>query len=161
MPGRADLTDTRWARLETLLPRGKKAGRRSGRNGSSSTGSGGTSAQDARGGTFRTGTGRGRRCTDGWEWTERYPAQPEILRCLNFAADRLDVKKHLRFRTRVDSARFGDHTDRWTVTTDSGDGAVTVAKYFVTAVGCLSTSQTISRSWRTSAAQRITRRTAR
>lgn len=77
---------------------------------------------------------------DEWEWTERYPAQPEILRYLNFAADRLDVKKHFRFRTRVDSARFDDHTDRWTITTDSGD--VAVAKYFVTAVGCLSTSQT-------------------
>ena len=75
---------------------------------------------------------------DEWEWTERYPAQPEILRYLNFAADRLDVKKHFRFRTRVDSARFDDHTDRWTITTDSGD--VAVAKYFVTAVGCLSTS---------------------
>ncbi|WP_267469940.1 transposase, partial [Nocardia amamiensis] len=26
-PGRADLTDAQWARLEPLLPRGKKAGR--------------------------------------------------------------------------------------------------------------------------------------
>ncbi|WP_064076194.1 flavin-containing monooxygenase [Prescottella equi] len=77
---------------------------------------------------------------DEWEWTERYPAQPEILRYLNFAADRLDVKKHFRFRTRVDSARFDDDTDRWTITSDVGD--VAVAKYFVTAVGCLSTSQT-------------------
>ncbi|MFE3226647.1 transposase, partial [Nocardia sp. NPDC059228] len=27
MAGRADLTDAQWARLEPLLPRGKKAGR--------------------------------------------------------------------------------------------------------------------------------------
>ena len=27
VPGRADLTDAQWARLEPLLPRGKKAGR--------------------------------------------------------------------------------------------------------------------------------------
>ncbi|MEE2033339.1 flavin-containing monooxygenase [Rhodococcus chondri] len=77
---------------------------------------------------------------DEWEWTERYPAQPEILRYLDFAADKLDVKKHFRFRTRVVSASFDDHTDRWTITTDTGESAV--AKYFVTAVGCLSTSQT-------------------
>ncbi|WP_369123218.1 transposase [Nocardia nova] len=38
MAGHADLTDAQWARLEPLLPRGKKAvARRGGRNGSSST----------------------------------------------------------------------------------------------------------------------------
>lgn len=77
---------------------------------------------------------------DKWDWSERYPSQPEILRYLDFAADTLDVKKHFAFRTRVVSAFYDDHTDRWTVTTDTGEKAV--AKYFVTAVGCLSTSQT-------------------
>jgi len=75
-----------------------------------------------------------------WDWSERYPSQPEILRYLEFVADELDVEKHFRFRTRVESAFYDDHTDRWTVTTDTGNTVVT--KYFVTAVGCLSTSQT-------------------
>lgn len=75
-----------------------------------------------------------------WNWTERYPAQPEILRYLNFAADRLGVKPHFQFSTQVVSAWFDDDANRWEITTD--DGSVTRAKYFITAVGCLSTSMT-------------------
>lgn len=77
---------------------------------------------------------------DEWNWTERYPSQPEILRYLNFAADRLGVKPHFQFSTRVVSAWFDDTADQWVTTTDSG--AVTRSKYLVTAVGCLSTSMT-------------------
>ena len=35
-----------------------------------------------------------------WTWAERYPAQPEILRYLNFVADRLDLRRDASFRTR-------------------------------------------------------------
>ena len=37
-----------------------------------------------------------------WEWTERYPGPPEILRYLNHVADRFDLKRDIRFNTRVD-----------------------------------------------------------
>lgn len=77
---------------------------------------------------------------DEWNWSERYPAQPEILRYINFAADKLDVKKDFAFNTRVDSAVFDENADRWTVSTDGGD--VVSAKYLVSAAGCLSTSST-------------------
>ena len=35
-----------------------------------------------------------------WEWSERYPGQPEILRYLNHVADRFDLKRDIRFNTR-------------------------------------------------------------
>ena len=75
-----------------------------------------------------------------WNWTERYPSQPEILRYLNFVADRLGVKSHFRFKTRVVSAWFDDTSDQWVTSTDTG--TITRSKYLVTAVGCLSTSMT-------------------
>jgi cation diffusion facilitator CzcD-associated flavoprotein CzcO len=36
-----------------------------------------------------------------WEWSERYPGQPEILRYLNFVADRFDLRRDIHFNTRV------------------------------------------------------------
>ncbi|MGB6245664.1 MULTISPECIES: NAD(P)/FAD-dependent oxidoreductase [Gordonia] len=75
-----------------------------------------------------------------WDWTERYPSQPEILRYLNFVADRLEVRPCFQFQTRVVSASFDDAAGQWLVTVDSGE--VTRSKYLVTAVGCLSTSMT-------------------
>lgn len=77
---------------------------------------------------------------DEWEWTERYPAQPEILRYIDFVANKLDVKKHFRFGVRVESAVWDEDTSRWTVGTDAGE--YVTAKYLITAAGCLSTSST-------------------
>src|SRR5271154_3786343 len=39
-----------------------------------------------------------------WEWSERYPQQPEILRYLNHVADRFDLHRNIRFKTRVTGA---------------------------------------------------------
>ena len=36
-----------------------------------------------------------------WRWSERYPAQPEILRYLNFVADKFDLRRDIQFETRV------------------------------------------------------------
>ncbi len=36
-----------------------------------------------------------------WDWTERYPEQPEIMRYLNHVADRFDLKRDIQFNTRV------------------------------------------------------------
>ena len=45
-----------------------------------------------------------------WTWTERYAAQPEILRYLNHVADRFDLRRDIQFDTRVDrgALRRGD-----------------------------------------------------
>src|SRR6201989_687422 len=73
-----------------------------------------------------------------WEWSERYPGQSEILRYLNFVADKLDLKRDIQFRTRVTSAHYDEAANRWHVRTDAGE--TFIAKYLVTAVGCLSTA---------------------
>ena len=36
-----------------------------------------------------------------WVWTETMPAQPEIEAYLNFVADRLDLRRDIRFNTKV------------------------------------------------------------
>ena len=45
-----------------------------------------------------------------WEWSERYATQPEILRYANHVAERFDLKKDIRFDTRVVSAHYDDES---------------------------------------------------
>src|SRR6202011_6033308 len=54
-----------------------------------------------------------------WEWSERYPGQPEIMRYLNFVAERFDLKRDIRFRTRVTSAHYAEAANRWHVRTEA------------------------------------------
>jgi cyclohexanone monooxygenase len=72
-----------------------------------------------------------------WRWTEKYAAQPEILRYANHVADRFDLRPLIAFETRVRSAHFDEAADRWRVTTDRGDELT--ARFVVMATGCLST----------------------
>ena len=74
-----------------------------------------------------------------WRWTERYAAQPEILRYINHVADRFDLRRDIRLSTRVTAAVFDDATNRWTVTTDRGDRVS--ARFCIMATGCLSDAQ--------------------
>ncbi|MCG8693013.1 MAG: NAD(P)/FAD-dependent oxidoreductase [Minwuiales bacterium] len=71
-----------------------------------------------------------------WEWSERYPQQPEILRYLEHVAKRHDLKRDIRFNTRVTGGQFDEATNLWTVETD--DGETVTARYLVAAVGSLS-----------------------
>ncbi|MHA6616384.1 flavin-containing monooxygenase [Pseudonocardia sp. DLS-67] len=73
-----------------------------------------------------------------WEWTERYPRQPEILRYLDHVADRFDLRRDIRFGRRVTEAAFDDGGDRWQLRTDGGERYA--ARFLITAVGCLSTA---------------------
>src|SRR5881392_873827 len=43
-----------------------------------------------------------------WTWTSRYPEQPEILRYLNFVADKFDLRKDIQFKTRVLAAEYDE-----------------------------------------------------
>ena len=56
-----------------------------------------------------------------WSWTERYPEQPEILRYLNHVADRFDLRRDIRFGTRVTAARYDEAANRWQVETATGE----------------------------------------
>jgi cation diffusion facilitator CzcD-associated flavoprotein CzcO len=73
-----------------------------------------------------------------WEWTERYPQQPEILRYLNHVADRFSLRPDIALNTRVASAKFNASSQRWQVLTEQGQAYE--AQYLITAVGCLSTA---------------------
>jgi len=73
-----------------------------------------------------------------WVWTERYPTQPEILRYLEHVADRFDLRRLIRFDTRVESAVFDEASGGWEIRTS--DGEVTRARFVVMATGCLSTA---------------------
>lgn len=71
-----------------------------------------------------------------WVWTETMPAQPEIEAYLNFVADRLDLRRDIRFDTTVVAMTFDENTAEWTVQTAAGDSYV--ASFVVAATGILS-----------------------
>lgn len=71
-----------------------------------------------------------------WNWSERFPAQPETEAYLNFVADRCDLRKDFQFNTRVTSAIFDEATERWRIKTDAGETLET--KYFISCAGMLS-----------------------
>ena len=73
-----------------------------------------------------------------WEWSERYPGPPEILRYLNHVAERFDLKRDIRFNTRVTSAHYDATANLWRVSTEAGEQFT--AQFLITAVGCLSSA---------------------
>ena len=76
-----------------------------------------------------------------WQWSEKYATQPEILRYLNHVADRHDLRRDIRFDTRVDSAEWDDAAAHWTVSTSTGDRLT--CRHYVMATGCLSVPKEI------------------
>ncbi|KUI04016.1 NAD(P)/FAD-dependent oxidoreductase [Mycobacterium sp. IS-3022] len=75
-----------------------------------------------------------------WDWSEKYATQAEILRYMNWVADRLSLRDGITLNTRVVSAVLDEDTLRWTVTTDGGE-AVT-ARFCIMATGPLSAALT-------------------
>ena len=74
-----------------------------------------------------------------WEWPERYPTQPEILRYLEHVADRFDLRTDISFNTRVEAATFDEAAGRWRVRTANGaELAELSAQYLIMATGCIS-----------------------
>lgn len=75
---------------------------------------------------------------DEFDWKERQPAQEEVLSYLNFAADKLDVKKDIQFETWIEHAEFDEQTSRWEITTHAGERFST--QFLICAMGSLSES---------------------
>jgi cation diffusion facilitator CzcD-associated flavoprotein CzcO/acetyl esterase/lipase len=71
-----------------------------------------------------------------WTWSEKYATQPEILRYLGFVADRYDLRRDIRFGTKVTQATWDDATSRWLISTNNG--ANVSCRYYIMATGCLS-----------------------
>src|SRR6185503_7106338 len=76
-----------------------------------------------------------------WQWSERYATLPKILRYLGDVADKHDLRRDIRFSTRVVSATWNDAASRWHVRTDRGDELR--CRFYVMATGCLSQPKTL------------------
>ncbi|MEU8611739.1 NAD(P)/FAD-dependent oxidoreductase [Actinoplanes sp. NPDC048791] len=74
-----------------------------------------------------------------YQWEERYPTQPEILKYARHVADRFDLRRDIVFRTRVTAATWEEEAGTWLVRTEHGDAVS--ARFFVMATGCLSASK--------------------
>ena len=75
-----------------------------------------------------------------WDWSEKFSAQPEILKYANHVADRFDLRRDIEFETKVISAHFDESATRWAVETDKGEQIS--ARFCIMATGCISTAQT-------------------
>ena len=75
-----------------------------------------------------------------WEWSERFPAQPEIKRYLEFVATKFDLHKDIMLSTRIKSAHWREDEKRWLITSEEGEQWS--VKYFISCVGMLSAPNT-------------------
>jgi cation diffusion facilitator CzcD-associated flavoprotein CzcO len=71
-----------------------------------------------------------------WEWQEHFSSQPEIERYLNHVVDRFDLRRHIRFGTRVTAAVWDDAAATWSVSAACGEQFE--ARFLVAATGVLS-----------------------
>jgi cation diffusion facilitator CzcD-associated flavoprotein CzcO len=74
-----------------------------------------------------------------WSWSERYPAQGEVLRYLEHVADRFELWPDIQLGARVVEAAFDEGAGRWSIVTEAGE--TFSAQWCVMATGCLSSSQ--------------------
>lgn len=74
-----------------------------------------------------------------WDWPELFCAQPDIESYLQYVVERCDLRRHIRFDTRVETATYDEAGCRWSVGTDSA-GSVS-ARYLIAAQGSLSAAQ--------------------
>ena len=74
-----------------------------------------------------------------WHWPERYATQPQLLAYTEHVADRFDLRKDVRFNTRVLTAFFDSGENLWTLSTEQGDTVRTT--WVIMATGNLSTPQ--------------------
>src|SRR3546814_20394449 len=73
-----------------------------------------------------------------WSWSERFAGQPEMLRYVRHAADRMDVSRHYSFSTKVVAAVYSDERTMWDVRLD--DGRVLTCRFLISASGPRSAS---------------------
>jgi cation diffusion facilitator CzcD-associated flavoprotein CzcO/acetyl esterase/lipase len=75
-----------------------------------------------------------------WTWSEKYATQPEILAYLQHVADRYDLRRDIRFGTRITAAVWDEAARRWRLRTGHGDEVS--CRYCIMASGCLSLPKT-------------------
>ena len=72
-----------------------------------------------------------------WHWKERFSAQPENLRYLNYVADKFDLRKYMRFNRKVEAAVFDEASHQWRLRLD--DGRELTCRFVILTIGLLST----------------------
>lgn len=73
---------------------------------------------------------------DEWHWHELFSAQSENLRYLNFVADKFDLRRHMRFGSRVDKLVWNEEERRWHLTVNGSASLST--RFVITSLGPLS-----------------------
>ncbi len=71
-----------------------------------------------------------------WEWQERFAGQPENERYFNYVVDKFDLRKHITFGARVNSAVFDESSATWLVR--AGDGTELRTRFLIATTGVLS-----------------------
>jgi cation diffusion facilitator CzcD-associated flavoprotein CzcO len=71
-----------------------------------------------------------------WNWQEHFAPQPETERYLNYVADKFDLRRDIRFNSRVASAHYREETRSWELTLE--DGRRYSTRFLLTAIGILS-----------------------
>src|SRR3979411_2810866 len=70
-----------------------------------------------------------------WDWTEHFAGQPENERYFNYVVDKFELRRHIRFNTRVTSAVWEGSSATWLV---QADGYSARTRFLVAATGVLS-----------------------
>jgi cation diffusion facilitator CzcD-associated flavoprotein CzcO len=73
---------------------------------------------------------------DEWNWSEHFSGQPETERYINHVADKFDLRRDIRFRSRVLAAHWQHVERQWDVTLE--DGSRHTTRFLITAIGPLS-----------------------
>jgi len=71
-----------------------------------------------------------------WNWQEHFAGQPETERCLNYVADKFDLRRDIQFKSRVTAAHYQEDTRSWHVILE--DGRRYTTRLLITAIGVLS-----------------------
>jgi cyclohexanone monooxygenase len=99
-----------------------------------------------------------RELLDEWHWKERFSAQPENLRYLNYVTDKFDLRKYMQFNCKVGQALFDEADHLWRLKLD--DGRELTCRFVILAIGLLSTP-TLPRLARGARSTHSTGRTSR
>jgi cyclohexanone monooxygenase len=76
-----------------------------------------------------------------FNWSERFAAQPEVLRYINRAADLMDIRKDYTFNARVAHADWDDDARIWRLGFADASMPQMTTRHLVTALGPLSAPQ--------------------
>ncbi|MEM7100991.1 MAG: NAD(P)/FAD-dependent oxidoreductase [Pseudomonadota bacterium] len=73
---------------------------------------------------------------NGWQWSERFPSQPETERYLRWVTDRLDLRRDIQFNQRVTQAVWSAEEACWLIETEAGSQLS--ARFVISCMGPLS-----------------------